>query len=108
MGYYKIDDNIIKSANRLNKIIKEQNQLMQGRKIDYKNNTVTLQNGEKISLDEYNNKVNSATKRLQKELDIQRKLGYNTAYYRTTKIPDYDITSDVDAYLKLLDYKKGE
>ena len=25
-----------------------------------------------------------------------------------TKIPDYDITSDVDAYLKLLDYKKGE
>ena len=45
MGYYKIDDNIIKSANRLNKIIKEQNQLMQGRKIDYKNNTVTLQNG---------------------------------------------------------------
>ena len=71
---------IQKSANRLNKIIKEQNQLMQGRKIDYKNNTVTLQNGEKISLDEYNNKVNSATKRLQKELDIQRKLGYNTAY----------------------------
>ena len=80
MGYYKIDDNIIKSANRLNKIIKEQNQLMQGRKIDYKNNTVTLQNGDKISLDEYNNKVNSATKRLQKELDIQRKLGYNPEY----------------------------
>ena len=25
-----------------------------------------------------------------------------------TKIPDYDITTDVDAYLKLLDYKKGE
>ena len=25
-----------------------------------------------------------------------------------TKIPDYDITADVDAYLKLLDYKKGE
>ena len=25
-----------------------------------------------------------------------------------TKIPDYDITSDVAAYLKLLDYKKGE
>ena len=25
-----------------------------------------------------------------------------------TKIPDYDITSDVDAYLKLLNYKKGE
>lgn len=71
---------IQKSANRLNKIIKEQNQLMQGRKIDYKNNTVTLQNGEKISLDEYNNKVNSATKRLQKELDIQRKLGYNPTY----------------------------
>lgn len=69
-----------KSANRLNKIIKEQNQLMQGRKVDYKNNTVTLQNGEKISLDEYNNKVNSATKRLQKELDRQRKLGYNPAY----------------------------
>jgi len=71
---------IQKSANRLNKIIKEQNQLMQGRKVDYKNNTVTLQNGEKISLDEYNNKVNSATKRLQKELDRQRKLGYNSAY----------------------------
>lgn len=71
---------IQKSANRLNKIIKEQNQLMQGRKVDYKNNTVTLQNGEKISLDEYNNKVNSATKRLQKELDRQRKLGYNPAY----------------------------
>lgn len=69
-----------KSANKLNKIIKEQNQLMQGRKVDYKNNTVTLQNGEKISLDEYNNKVNSATKRLQKELDRQRKLGYNPAY----------------------------
>lgn len=69
-----------KSANRLNKIIKEQNQLMQGRKVDYKNNIVTLQNGEKISLDEYNNKVNSATKRLQKELDRQRKLGYNPAY----------------------------
>lgn len=80
MGYYKIDNNIVKSANRLNKIIKEQNQLMQGRKVDYKNNTVVLQNGERISLDEYNNKVNSATKRLQKELDRQRKLGYNTAY----------------------------
>lgn len=25
-----------------------------------------------------------------------------------TKIPDYDITADLDAYLKLLDYKKGE
>ena len=25
-----------------------------------------------------------------------------------TKIPDYDITSVVDAYLKLLNYKKGE
>ena len=25
-----------------------------------------------------------------------------------TKIPDYDITTDLDAYLKLLDYKKGE
>lgn len=69
-----------KSANRLNKIIKEQSQLMQGRKVDYKNNTVTLQNGKKISLDEYNNRVNSATKRLQKELDRQRKLGYNPAY----------------------------
>lgn len=69
-----------KSANRLNKIIKEQNQLMQGREVDYKNNIVTLQNGEKISLDEYNNRVNSATKRLQKELDRQRKLGYNPTY----------------------------
>ena len=78
--FEKQQKEIQKSANRLNKIIKEQNQLMQGRKIDYKNNTVTLQNGEKISLDEYNNKVNSATKRLQKELDIQRKLGYNPTY----------------------------
>lgn len=25
-----------------------------------------------------------------------------------TKIPDYDITADLDAYLKLLNYKKGE
>lgn len=73
-------EELLKSANRLNKILKEQHKLTQGRKIDYKNNNVTLQNGEKMSLNEYNNKINSATKRLQKELDIQKKLGYNTAY----------------------------
>ena len=53
--------------------------------------------------DSYEVKIKS-----EKELNKICKNLENRLNQGITKIPDYDITADLDAYLKLLDYKKGE
>lgn len=67
-------------------------------------------NNLKIKVKELENKLLKTEVKIKSEKELTKiiKNLENRLNQGITKIPDYDITTDVDAYLKLLDYKKGE
>ena len=101
----------MKNIFKENKELKEENNNL---KIKVKELENELLRTEKRYEDIMNRKCTYLTRKYEVKIKSEKELNKicknleNRLNQGITKIPDYDITSDVDAYLKLLDYKKGE
>ena len=100
----------MKNIFKENKELKEENNNL---KIKVKELENELLRTEKRYEDIMNRKCTYLTRKYEAKIKSEKELtkiikNLENRLNQGIKIPGYDITADVDAYLKLLDYKKGE
>ena len=100
----------MKNIFKENKELKEENNNL---KIKVKELENELLRTEKRYEDIMNRKCTYLTRKYEIKIKSEKELtkiikNLENRLNQGIKIPGYDITSDVDVYLKLLDYKKGE
>ena len=109
LSYYKRENAIDTILNLIEKQSKEIEELKKPKYvINCETNEITKLTNDFVSKDKIKAKIEEVKDGTYDAKIVLQSLLEDRLNDGITKIPDYDITSVVDAYLKLLNYKKGE